>query len=627
MRRAAVFLACIIMFAAPAFAQFETIGVPVRKAGLMGTLVGPGPEPGSERIYFNFRQDGGKLFLVAVDPETGASEQFASPAGTGAWGLIAGPDGKIYLGTHEGPDPQDNGQILVFDPQQPDKRIQIAGRPAESETYLWMFAQGPDGKLYAGTYPSAKIVSYDPATGAMADHGVMDETQMYTRNIVAGPDGMLYTGIGYGRANIVRFDPATGEKAAILPDEYRRDPLQTTASVWLGVDGAVYVSALKLVESNGAKSTESVTLKVVEGALAPAENPPAAQDAYTLKDGRRVLNATLDGTYELHHPDGAVEKKTFAYAGDGAGLFIVANGPLGRIYAGSYMPNEIAWYDPETGAMENPGNPSEVGGEIYSMLIDGPWLYTCSYPGSFLSKWDPAKPWNYGREAENNPRGFGPLGKGHLRPRAMIHGDDGRIYIGSFPEYGMHGGAMAVWDPKTDALLANYHNLVPNQSIISLAYDAGTNLVFGGTSTQGGGGTEPIEKEARFFAFDPAAKKLVRDIVPVPGSAYIRALCQVGRRLYGIAGGDTLFVYDIDAAEVVHAGSLGVGSVLDCALRLWTDGKLYAVASKKIVRIDPATYAVEVLAEYPETIRCGMAIDGRGIYFGVRAELVRYNWK
>src|SRR5690606_2275527 len=97
---------------------FEKIGVPVRKAGLMGTLVGPGPEPGSERIYFNFRQDGGKLFLVAVDPDTGKAEQFSSPAGTGAWGFIVGPDERIYLGTHEGPDPQDSGQILVFDPKQ-----------------------------------------------------------------------------------------------------------------------------------------------------------------------------------------------------------------------------------------------------------------------------------------------------------------------------------------------------------------------------------------------------------------------------------------------------------------------------------------------------------------------------
>ena len=169
--------------------QFESLGVPVTRAGLMGVIVGPGPNEGTERIYFNFRQDGGKLFLVAVDPETGAAEQFQSQAGSGAWGFIVGPDNKIYLGTHEGPDANDSGRILVFDPKNPDKQIQIVGRPSETETYLWMFTNGQDGKIYACTYPKAKLVSYDPKTNEMADLGVMDSTQMYTRSICTGPDG------------------------------------------------------------------------------------------------------------------------------------------------------------------------------------------------------------------------------------------------------------------------------------------------------------------------------------------------------------------------------------------------------------------------------------------------------
>jgi len=115
---------CMLSAAA---APFEEIGVPVRKAGLMGTLVGPGPEEGSERVYFNFRQDGGKLFLVVVDPATSKSEQYNSPAGTGAWGLIVGPDNRIYLGTHDGPDPEDSGRILVFDPKKPEEGIKVVG--------------------------------------------------------------------------------------------------------------------------------------------------------------------------------------------------------------------------------------------------------------------------------------------------------------------------------------------------------------------------------------------------------------------------------------------------------------------------------------------------------------------
>ncbi|MBI2421551.1 MAG: PQQ-like beta-propeller repeat protein [Candidatus Hydrogenedentes bacterium] len=608
-------------------APFESLGIPVRKAGLMGTIVGPGPTEGSERIYINMRQDGGKLFLVSIDPETGATEQFQSPVGTGAWGFMTGPDGRIYLGTHEGPDANDSGMLLVFDPKQPEKQIQAIGKPSDTESYLWMFCTGADQKIYGCTFPGAKIVSYDPATGAMADHGVMDETQQYSRNICTGPDGMIYVGIGYGRANVVRFDPKTGAHESILPEQYRADPKQTTASVWRGVDGAVYVSAISMTAgADGQPEAGSATLRVEKAGLVEVANAPAAVTHTTLRDGRHVSNVTIDGAYDLVSPDGAVEKRTFTYASAGCGLFMVDNGPLGRIYGGTFMPNELFHYDPATGALENPGNPTEVGGEIYSMLDHNGLLYVCAYPGSFLSRWDPKLPWNYGREATNNPRGFGNLGPGHLRPRAMIHGPGQQIYIGSFPEYGMLGGSLGVWDPVEDRLIENYPQLIRNQSITTLVWDEKTGLIFGGSSTQGGGGSTPSEPSAKFFAFDSTAKQLKFEIVVADDVPYIRAMCPVGRKIYGVGKGDTLFVYDIDAEKLVHQADLGVGSVCDVSLRPWKDGMIYGVASRKIFKLDPESYACTTLAEYPNTIRCGFAIDDHGIYFGDRAELIRYNW-
>lgn len=605
---------------------FEDLGVPVRKGGLMGARVGPGPTEGSERIYFNFRQDGGKLFLVAVDPATDESHQYKSPAGTGAWGFVVGPDGRIYLGTHEGPGPQDSGQILVFDPRQPEKEIQIVGRPAESETYLWAFTVGHDKRIYGGTYPGAKLVSYDPATGAMADLGVMDDKQKYATSICTGPDGRIYLGIGFGRANVVVYDPATGAHKSILPDAYRSYPDQTVASVYTGEDDNVYIQAVKITDPNAQPvKQEAVTLLVRGDAVEETTTPATARSEATLRDGRRVSDATVDGDYELTHPDGHVEKRKFSYTSDGAGLFMVTNGPLGRVYGGSYMPCQAFWYDPATGASENPGNPTEVGGEIYSMLDHHGVLYVCAYPGSFLSKWDPAKPWVYGREPGKNPQGFGPLGPGHLRPRVMIHGPNERIYIGSYPEYGKHGGAIGVWDPAQDKLVENHHNLIKNQAIASLAYDAQTGLIFGGSSTAGGGGTSPIEKEARFFAFDPAAKTLVFEEAPFPGAQDIRTLVLAGRRIFGIAGDNQLFVYDVDRKEYLHKSTLSVTSVRDQALGVWKDGRLYGLTETEIFRLDPETFQLDVVAKYPGSIRSGFALDECGIYFVDGIKLMRCN--
>src|SRR6059036_1285865 len=102
-------LALTVCAAAAEVGRFESLGVPVRVGGLMGCIVGPNGH-GGEALYFNFNQTAGKLFLVQVDPDTGQARQFNAPEGPGAWGFIAGPDGRVYLGTWDG------GLILRFDP-------------------------------------------------------------------------------------------------------------------------------------------------------------------------------------------------------------------------------------------------------------------------------------------------------------------------------------------------------------------------------------------------------------------------------------------------------------------------------------------------------------------------------
>lgn len=89
------------------------------------------------------------------------------------------------------------------------------GRPSETETYLWQYCIGADNKIYGCTFPQAKLVSYNPASGAMEDLGRMDDEQMYSRSVATGPDGKIYVAIGYGKANLVVYDPKTREHKSI----------------------------------------------------------------------------------------------------------------------------------------------------------------------------------------------------------------------------------------------------------------------------------------------------------------------------------------------------------------------------------------------------------------------------
>ena len=174
----------LLTAAEPTGGQFESLGIPVRKGGLMGCVTGPDGR-GGEALYFNFNQISGLLFLVQVDPDTGQARQFNASQGPGAWAFLKGPDERIYLGTWDG------ALILRFDPKQPEQGLVVVGKPSITEQYLWQYDLGKDGMLYACTYPQAKLVSFDPKTDAMEDLGRMHPTEMYARSLAVGPGGKV----------------------------------------------------------------------------------------------------------------------------------------------------------------------------------------------------------------------------------------------------------------------------------------------------------------------------------------------------------------------------------------------------------------------------------------------------
>jgi streptogramin lyase len=599
-------LAVAIVGVAASATDFENLGVPVTKAMLMATAVGPDATGQKDLLYFDFAQTGATLFLVAVDPDTGEAHQYKAPVGPGAWALIRGPDEKMYLGTWE------SGYILQFDPKQADKGLQVIGKPSETETYIWQFAIGPDGKLYGCTYGQARLVSYDPKTGAMEDLGRMDDTQMYTRSVACGPSGKIYTAVGYGRANVVAYDPASRKHKSILPEKYASEK---AASVHKGADGQVYVQC----GSQAFRADDEALVPIDAGQVV---GPPGL----TLRDGRAVTVGELTAdtcSFTVADPKtGAKKALSFRYQGDGAIMFVVGMGPDQKIYGSTAMPLEMFVHDPATRKSVHLGNPTAVNGEIYSLV---PWherLYVCAYPGSYLSVYDPKKPFQFGTKPGDNPRGFGPIGDGHLRPRAMIVGPGERLYIGSLPPYGELGGAMAVFDPAAERVIENYRNLIPNQSVVSLAYEPKSGLVFGGSSITGGGGSSPSEKEALFFAFDPQKKCTVFQAALEPGLGSYNAMAVADGKVF-VSAGSKLIVVDPSTMKVAQTIALP-GAPLEISLGLHRDGLLYGLTSRGVFAVDPRSAKVVLNADSPVSIRCGFALTDDAIYFGSGPQLWRY---
>ena len=578
---------------------------------------------GREALYFCFSQWGAPLFLLQVNPETGETRQINVHDYSGhgccfAKSLARGPDEKIYIGTAPG------GLILRYDPKRPEDGLRVLGRPSPTETYIYSMVVGKDGKLYAGTYGGAKLVSCDPETGRMEDLGPMDETQMYTQTVAAGEDGLIYVGVGTARANIVVYDPEKRWHKSILPSKWRLEG--RSARVSKGRDGKVYAMVPLRSRARG-RSVEAQFFLLEEGRAKPIDpevypGPPVQ----VLKDGGYVSEADAV-SYTIRYPDGREIRRKFHYKAAGSMVFVVGLGPGGRIYGSSALPLELFVYDPKTGELRDLGNPTSVNGEIYSLLELHGKLYVCAYPGAWLSVYDPKRPFKYGMTEDSNPRGIGYVGDGHLRPRSMIVGPEEKIFIGSMPPYGQYGGAMAVYDPKEGKVVENYRHLIRNQSIVSLAYEPQSSLIFGGSSIGGGGGTRPIEKEARFFAWDPREKRKVLEIVPVPGDVAIVSMEAAKGKVFATSIlSNTLFVFDPSSWRIVHNERIPYGRPHEISLAKHKDGYLYGLAGNTIFKVNPETYEISKVADYPGRITCGFAVSDTGIYFGSEVRLIRYRW-
>jgi hypothetical protein len=580
----------------------QDLGVPVREALCWGSFVGPGKTGEMDTIYLSFGQYNAPLFLLTVNPDTGQIRQFNGPLSSemGSWGFTIDHENRIYLGSYY------SAHLLRFDPK--TEKWDDLGQPAgESESFICKITTGRDGKIWGGTYPSAKLFSYDPKTGMIQDYGRMDPDQFYCYP-TAGEDGLIYCAIQFEKVDIVVFDPEKKTKTSLLPAEGRKPG---RVNLIKGRDEKIYVrfSTLeKWFRIEGEKLVE-----------VPESGIPFPQSG--LPDGRTFR--LIDGNLLRIEDPQTKEKKEIPlrYESAGSYIFVVATGPDGKIYGSSMLPLRLFVYDPYTQSMKNLGKASMANGEVYSMGSLDDKLFLCSYPEARLSVYDPKGPLRFGDQEDSNPKDLGPMGGELYRPRAMITGPHGNVYIGGYPDYGLLGGAISVYEPKKNEKRV-YRNVIMNQSVASLAYIEKLDLIAGGGSILGGTGTHAVEKEAKLMLWDPKEEKRIFETVPVPEAKTIVSLAAtVDGILYGITNNEKVFVFDPERREVKKVFDLGFKEPREISLQLGPDLRLYGLVKEAIFSIDPRNDRVSLVVKPPAPVDTGMAMFGGKIYFGSGANL------
>lgn len=567
----------------------------------VATIIGPGPEKGTERLYASHTYLKNTLDIVAMDVLTGKSDVFSSPLASesGAWAIVLGPDDHVYIGTLP------TAHIMRLDWK--TKKLVDMGRPSRTEEYIWQLVLGSDKKIYGCTYPNAKLIRFNPDTGISEDLGRMSMTENYARFLSADDRGFIYVGIGMANRDLVTYEIATGQHKSILPQDMKG---QGAVNVVRGTDGLVYAGVgNKWLRMNGFNATP------VLGNFSPITPP------LTLTDGRRV---TYEGqsVYVKNKDEKAVQSTTL-YRGKPISIFRIGLGPDGRLYGSTAVPGHFFWASPDSDEWAEIATPGS--GEIYSFLSWRDKLISAAY--SFPSPimiYKPDQSWKPGPKSENNPLQIHYKGENpSWRPVAMIAGPQEKVYIGAVSGYGLLGGPLCVFDPVTGRL-DQYTHVVQDHSVISLAVTK-EGMIVGGTTIAGGGGSHPTQAEAKIFLWDPVKHEKLFETVPAIGNSSIEALC-VGKDglVYGFANKRIMFVFDPRTRKIVSAKPSGIGNVIYNAIGRGADGKLYGLHTGGIFTIDEKEHEIKQIVAYPQGIDGGFAIRGKRIYFTSGPRIVSY---
>lgn len=559
---------------------------------VLNSLVGPGPLPGTQRLYASIL-GARKFHLLEIDPDTGQVTVFDSPVDgeIAAWGMAVDVDGNVYLGTAP------TAHLMMF--QVASGKIVDFGRAGPSEQWLWSLTVGTDNRVYGGTSPNCKLVRLDPLRGIIEDLGRIDPLQQYVRYVSASKDGVIYIGIGDAPGNIASYSISSGDIHELLSPSSQATGF---ARVYQGADGLSY----------GILSPNAFRLSPSGAALIPWSDQAPPVSAMTLADGRVLSLDEENGILVLTEKSqsGSTIVLPLPYSGESTPLFRIGLGPDGLVYGSATMPSDLVQIDPATGVQHYIGTLGP--GEAYSMMSHSSQLLLGTYADdpSTLALYDPSQPFSTSPGSSNPTFISIPNNNDSWRPFAMAAAPDGTVYMGVEAGYGSPTGPLLSWNPVSGSTAQ--FNVVPNQSVVSLAIS--DDLLVGGTSTLAGLGIDPTENGAELFVWDRISNQEINAVTPVQNAQSITDLvAEQNGGVLGIAGA-TIFEFDPRSGVVLQSQPFPFAAPVYNSAGVDKVNRLWGLSSDGVFVVDPASLHAVLIAPAPAPITGGFVFAGDLIY-------------
>ncbi len=516
------------------FLDAYSLGVPHTQS--IGIDSVAGMEDGVPMVYATSSGKPGNFNVIDIENEK-LVRSFSMGDSTSSWSHITDGKGNVWIAGCE------PAQLYKYDTK--TKEFKGYGQ-AFKQGAAYNLTLDEEGNVYFGTFPNAYVVKFDINTEQYENLGQVFPNERYARSIEYYK-GKIYAGGQSDNTKMVEMDLKTKKITEIpLPQLDGKTIKPTTVYtmrrsrqyIFVNLNGkfgdygewiqCVYNADtgkwMDILTNAGSlyASTEfegDVYLKANDklcifhldtGTLERTEkpytwSPRGVTGVYV--NGRKCL-ATADysgyaGVYDIEK--GEYRKITEApMKGTGAVLqSLVCNTETDRLYCGSVMGASCAEIDGKTGKLIRRFSLGQPEG----LYIENNTMYAGIYPAGQFDKLEIGAP----DDQEVKRTKLFTFGEEQQRPYIIKPMEDDYFIIGSVPNYGQLGGALTIYNKKTNEFKV-YRNVVQDQSVVGLAYKDG--LIYGATCISGGLGTNPSQPSAKLFVFDPKIGQKTKEWVP-----------------------------------------------------------------------------------------------------------------
>lgn len=637
-------------------AEPEDLGEVVMSRLGQAIEIGHHPVEGAE-IYF--ASNGSPAKLMVLDLLSGKlKRQFELPTTDAIWGMTIGTDQCVYLAGTSG------GLLYRYDPTR--ATLESLGS-FPSDPWVWDMTATADQTIFGCTYPEAKVFEYNSNENTFTDWGRVDESSVYARSIYA-TERYIYVGLG-STVKVARLDRELGQWSEIIIPGYSGDQgfaerihvfenllfvyVQKKATVIYDLKRFAIIATIPaagaLLQGEGEDKhsiyfcsdnklyrwnsqtllTELLcSLELTAGAVLGGIKTLSwiERSGDDKHDGKLLAIVTAHGYCFLYDPRLGYCKEIQQDIPFTSIHIHALGSDEERLYVGGYHRALSIWNIKEEKVEHSfPHFP-----QIEGMTVSQGDLYFGVYTQALVYRYKPNLPVQGGTQhakVESNPACLFKIGEGQDRPFALAEGDD-YVFFGSTADYGLLDGAVTIFNASSGTYKV-HKGVVPNQSVVSLAYKDG--LLYGSTSVWGGLGIEPAEKEAKLFIWDVKKEKLIDSFTPnipcldCPPRMIGELSFGPDGLLWGIIEG-TIFAYEpstmaLVKARLIYPSLYQFSKWRPCFLRWGADGLLYTTLDRKLIVIDPATLEHRAVDEHPHGL-IAIGPDGH-LYYAEGASLKR----